>query len=287
MLRSAGFRVVGVIVRSSLMVAAAAIASADEPQARWTQGPATVDLGTDVAKVKLGTGHAFAGPEDTRKLLQAMGNRVNNTEVGMVTPTAEDENWMLIFEYEEAGYVKDDDKDEIDKDAILDSYTKGTEEGNKRRKEQGIPALHITGWFEEPHYDTRTHNLVWALRAKDDSGEEVVNYNVRLLGRKGYMSVTLVDDPSKLAASKPHVDTLLSSFEYKKGKTYAEWVPGDKVAEYGLAALVAGGAGAAAAKLGLFASLGKLIAKGGKAIVLLVLAIGAGIKKLLTRSEPA
>lgn len=284
MLRSVVFRVVGVIVPAFVV---AAIASADQPTPRWTQGPATVDLGSNVAKIGLGGGHAFAGPEDTRRMLQAMGNTVDNTEVGMITPTAEDQNWMLLFEYEDAGYIKDDDKDKIDKDAILDSYRRGTEEANKTRKEKGIPALHITGWFEEPHYDSRTHNLVWALRAKNEGGEEVVNYNVRLLGRNGYMSVTLVDDPAKLAESKPHVDTLLSTFEYKKGRTYAEWVPGDKVAEYGLAALVAGGAGAAAVKMGLFATLFKVIAKGGKAIVLLLLGLGAGIKKMFTRSEPA
>ena len=67
----------------------------------------------------------------------------------------------------------------------------------------------------------------------------------------------------------------------------AEWVSGDKVAAYGLAALVAGGAGAAAVKVGLFASLAKVIAKGGKAIVLLLIGLGAGLKKLFTRSEPA
>jgi uncharacterized membrane-anchored protein len=283
MLRSA----IRVFARVSALALVAGLASADQPEARWTEGPATVDLGKDVAKIDLASGHAFAGPEDTRKMLKAMGNTVDNTEVGMVTPTAEDQNWMLIFEYEEAGYIKDDDKDKIDKDAILESYRKGTEEANKRRKESGIPALHIIGWFEEPHYDSRTHNLVWALRAKDDGGDEVVNYNVRLLGRNGYMSVTLVDDPARLAESKPHVEALLSTFEYKKGRTYAEWVPGDKVAEYGLAALVAGGAGAAAAKMGLFASLGKLLAKGGKAIVLIVIAIGAGLKKLFSKAEPA
>ena len=268
-------------------VLAAPFAFAEPPATRWKQGPATIDLGSDVARINLGKGHAFAGPEDTRKMMLAMGNTVDNTEVGMITPTAEDQNWMLLFEYEDAGYVKDDDKDKIDKDAILESYRRGTEEANKRRKELGIPGLHITGWFEEPHYDARTHNLVWALRAKDDGGDEVVNYNVRLLGRNGYMSVTLVDDPVKLAESKPHVEALLSTFEYQKGKTYAEWVPGDKVAADGLTALVAGGAGAAAAKMGLFAALGKMIAKGGKAIVLLVLAIGAGLKKLFTRTQPA
>lgn len=268
-------------------VLAASLATADQDSTAWMQGPAKVDLGADVARMDLESGFAFAGPEDTRRLLQEMGNTVDNSEVGMVAPTAEGEDWLLIFEYQKSGYVKDDDKDDIDKDAILESYQKGTEEANKNRKARGIPALHVTGWFEEPHYDERTHNLVWALRAKEDGGAEVVNYNVRLLGREGFMSVTLVDDPAKLAASKPRVDRLLSTFEYKTGKSYAEWVAGDKVAEYGLVALVAGGAGAAAAKAGLFASLAKVIAKGGKAIVLALVGLGVGIKKLFTRSQAA
>ena len=105
---------------------------------------------------------------------------------------------------------------------------------------------------------------------------------MRVLGRGGYMSVTLVDEPGKLAASKPEVDKVLASFNYKQGKSYAEFVAGDQVAEYGLAALVAGGAGAAAVKFGLFAWLFKILAKGGKAIVLLVVGVLAGLKRMIS-----
>jgi uncharacterized membrane-anchored protein len=209
----------------------------------------------------------------------------------MISPKSEEEDWFILFEYNAEGYVKDDDKDKIDKDAILESYKEGTEEANKVRKEKGLPGLHVTGWYEEPHYDETTHNLVWALLAKNDNGHEVVNYNVRLLGREGYMSVTLVDEPAKLALSKPQVEAVLAGFTYKGGKSYAEWVPGDKVAQYGLTALIAGGAGAAAVKMGLFGALLKILAKGGKAVVLLVVAVLAGLKKLVSglfgRSEEA
>jgi uncharacterized membrane-anchored protein len=248
------------------------------PEVTWQKGPLTATLGDEVATVGVPPDYVFADAADTRKLMESMGNSVDNTEVGMISPAGED--WFLIFEYNPDGYVKDDDRDQIDKDAILDSYKKGTEEGNKRRREMGAPGLHITGWFEEPHYDPRTNNLVWALQARDDNGGEVVNYNVRVLGREGYMSVTLVDDPSKIAANKPRAEKILSSVAYAKGKTYAEWRPGDKVAQYGLAALVAGGAGAAATKMGLFAVLGKFLAKAGKAVVLLFIAVGVGLKKL-------
>ena len=277
----------GAAVRVALLgtfLAAGAAASADTPQIQWVRGPGTVDLGGE-ASLGLSERYVFANAGDTRKLMEVMGNTVTNTEVGLVAPKAKDEDWIVVFEYHPVGFVKDDEKDRIDKDAILEGIREGTEQANKLRKQKGIPALHVTGWYEEPHYDPRTHNLVWALLAKDDSGAEVVNYNMRVLGRQGYMSVTLVDEPAKLAASKPEVEKVLASFGYKQGKSYAEFVPGDKVAEYGLAALVAGGAGAAAVKLGLFGWLFKALAKGGKAIVLLVLGLLAGLKRLLSGGQ--
>ena len=245
----------------------------------WVQSPATVDLGSE-AQIKLDTGYAFANAADTRKLMQSMGNTVDNTEVGLVVPKAEEEDWMLVFEYHGEGYVKDDDKDKIDADALLQSMKEGTEEANKRRKEMGIPALHVVGWDEKPNYDPVTHNLQWAVRGRNEDGSEVVNYNMRLLGRGGYMSVTLIDDAAQFAVSKPRMKAVLEGFGYKPGRTYAEFRQGDKVAQYGLAALVVGGAGAAAAKLGLFGVLAKFIGKLGKAAVLLVLALVAGLKKV-------
>jgi uncharacterized membrane-anchored protein len=272
---------------AAVLLTTAGFALADQgPAPDWVPGPAKVNLGSDVAGLDLPAGFLFANATDTRRLLERMGNTTDGSEVGLVTPQADDQDWMLFFDWKPEGYVKDDEKDKIDKDAILESYREGTEAGNALRKEKGLPGLHVTGWFEEPHYDAATHNLVWALRAKSDDGSEVVNYNARILGREGYMSVTLVDEPANLAASKPQADQLMEAFTYKSGKSYAEWRPGDKVAEYGLVALVAGGAGAAAAKLGLLAKLGKLFAKGGKLIVLAFVGLIAFIKKLFTgRSE--
>jgi uncharacterized membrane-anchored protein len=248
----------------------------------WVQSPATVDLGSE-AQIALEDGYAFANAADTRKLMEAMGNVVDNTEVGLVSPRAEGEDWIMVFDYNDVGYVKDDDKDKIDADALLASIKEGTEQANEIRKQRGIPGLHVVGWSEKPNYDPVSHNLQWAILARNDDGSEVVNYNVRMLGRGGYMSVTLVEDPAKLAISKPKMQRVLDGFKYNQGKTYAEWRQGDKIAQYGLAALVAGGAGAAAAKLGLFAVLGKLLAKGGKAIILVVIAFFAGLKKLFDK----
>ena len=244
----------------------------------WTKGPSRVDVGA-VGELALPEGMLFAGPADTKKIMERLGNPSSGKEAGLVVPASDTEQWMLVYEYRRIGYIKDAAREKIDAEAILANIREATEQANKERQKLGAPAIHVTGWQEAPHYDARTNNLVWAILGRDDQGEEFANYNVRVLGREGVMSVTLVEAPQRLAASKPALDRLLSAYTFKRGKTYAEWVPGDKVAEYGLTALVAAGAGAAAAKLGFFALLGKFLAKAWQLLIVAVLAIGAALRR--------
>jgi uncharacterized membrane-anchored protein len=246
----------------------------------WQEGPQTVSLGS-IAELQLESGYIFLDAKDTRTLMEDMGNTTDGTELGLVTATDEDATWFVIFEERNVGYVRDDDKDDIDADALLASIREGTEQANKVRAERGISALHVVGWQEAPRYDEASNNLTWAILGRDDDGGDVVNFNVRLLGRRGYVSATLVDDATRVVLARPHLDRVLGSFSYKTGNRYAEFREGDKIAKYGLAALVVGGAGAAAAKTGLLAGLFKLIAKGGKAVILLVVGALAAIRKIL------
>src|SRR5262245_61065878 len=200
----------------AVLLVATLSATADSQDAgsdvQWLSGPATATLGDDVAQVRVPTGYAFAGAEDTGRLMKKMGNVVNGSEVGLILPRSEENAWFAVFEYRAVGYVRDDDRDEIDADALLGSIKEATEEANKERKQHGIPGLHVVGWIEKPNYDARTHNLQWAMLARDDSGADVANYNVRLLGRHGYMSVTLVDEPDRLATAKSQFEQMLGGF---------------------------------------------------------------------------
>jgi uncharacterized membrane-anchored protein len=250
------------------------------PALNWQSGPQTVNLG-QIAELQLPAGYVFLDAEDTKTLMEEMGNVADGSELGMVTGADENATWFVIFEEREVGYVRDDDKDDIDADAILESIREGTEEANKVRAERGIPGIHVVGWQTPPRYDETTNNLTWAILGRDDEGGDVVNFNVRLLGRRGFVSATLVDDATQIALARPHLDLLLGGFGYKTGHRYAEFREGDKIAKYGLAALVVGGAGAAAAKTGLLAALVKLLAKGGKLVIVFVLGVVAAIRKIL------
>src|SRR5215472_14705294 len=133
-----------------------------------------------------------------------------------------------------------------------------------------------------PTYDTNTHNLEWAIRAASE-GHQILNYNTRLLGRKGVMEVVLVVDPENLSETLPAFRKALAGYSFQTGQRYAEYRSGDKVAKYGLAALVVGGAGVAAVKLGLFAWLAVLFKKGAKLVIVAFVAVVAFFKRLLAK----
>ena len=241
---------------------------------KWLSGPSVGDLGIN-AKITVPDGYIFADAKDTRTIMEAHHNPINGRELGFVAP--KDEPWHVVFEYDNVGYVKDDDKDSLEADAILESIKLGNEEGNKQRAKRGWPALTILGWEQKPHYDETTHNLEWALRAQSD-GLPVINYNTRLLGRGGVMEVTLITDPESLATTLPKFKAMLNGFDFKEGHRYAEFRAGDKTAAYGLTGLIVGGGTAALVKSGAFKWIWK-------ALVAVGIGVAALVKKLFSRSS--
>jgi uncharacterized membrane-anchored protein len=208
-----------------------------------------------------------------------------------VAPKDDQSDWFVTIRYEEEGYIKDDEK--IDADEILSAIREGTEEANKERVDKGFKPLKIDGWMDPPRYDQSVHHLVWALQVSDDEGKSI-NYNTRVLGRHGYASINLVTGPEHLAEYKPQAGALLAASAFAKGSRYEDFnTKTDKVAEYGLAGLVLGGAGLAAAKLvklGLLAKFWNVIVvaliAGKKAIIVALVAAAAVIKKLFGDKKP-
>jgi len=253
----------------------------DEPTIAGLKGPARAHLG-NVAQVDVPANYQFLDGKRTREIMKAMGEPTSGHELGWILPTTTNEHCSVIFEFNDAGYVKDDDKDKLDPDKLLASFKRGTAESNKDRVRAGNPPLEIVGWEVPPSYDATTHNLEWAIRATSE-GQPILNYNTRLLGRKGVMEVVLIVDPDKLNETLPKFRNVLAGYTFQSGQTYAEYRPGDKVAKYGLAGLVLAGAAVGAAKLGLFGPLLLLLKKAWKLVVVAIAAIAAAIKKVFSK----
>lgn len=277
-----------IVLSSAAPIQAASEGQPAPPAVGWVAGPTTVDLGGN-AQMKLSQSYMFANAADTKKLMEYMQNPPS-TDLGLIAPKGRLNDWFIVFDYSPDGYVKDDEKTSLDAGAILQSIKDGTESGNQWRRDRGFAPLNIVGWYEQPHYDTATHNLVWATLG-DSGGLQSVNYNTRVLGRYGYMSAVLVTGGPQLDASKREVELLLAGFSWKTGNNYAEYVAGDKVAEIGLTALIAGGAGAAAVKTGLLGKITGLLAPIAKFLAVGALAIAAvflrGFKSMFRRNPPA
>lgn len=272
-----------------LLVAGGA-AAAQEPEddglanrPGWTKGPHTGTLGSQ-ASIDVPEGFYYLDAAATRALLQATENVPSGRELGAIVRKVDREHsWFALFMFSDDGYVDDSDKDAIDADALMASMKKGTEHDNEERKKRGWTSFNLEGWQTRPFYDPATHNLTWAIRGSSPGDTPTINHSVRLLGRRGVMSVQLVAGQDDITATTGDFNEMLKGFSFVPGERYAEFRKGDKMAGYGLAALIGGGAAAAAVKTG-------FLSKAWKAIVALVFAAIAAIKKLFggaSREEPA
>src|SRR5262245_29438270 len=273
---------------SLLLVTASAPSMAQEPGGKDSVGKQIQNLGWKVgpsegkiagrATIMIPAKYAFLGAADTSKFLTLMRN-LPRTDSYTFAP--QDLSWFSIFDFEDTGYIKDDEK--IDADAVLQSLKEGNARGNEERRKRGYPALKLDGWFVPPHYDTGTKRLEWATKLSSEGGTSV-NYRIRILGRAGVMSAVLVSDPDALDKDIRVFKTALNDFSFDPGQKYSEYRSGGKIVEYGLTGLIVGGAAAAAAKAGLFKVIGKfgvLIFAGAAAL------IGGVVKRLFGRRTAA
>lgn len=251
-------RWIGAVLATGLLACNLAFAQAKNVgELPWVEGPTTVQV-AGKASLKVPEGYAFLDPAGAREF-----NRLTeNPETGIdeYVLAKDDLAWVAFFSFDPVGYVKDNEK--LEADDLLKSVSEGTEASNEERKRNGWDAVHVTGWAFKPQYDGGIKSLEWAFRLKGEHSEgESINYNTRLLGRRGVMQVLLVTGQDRLLSSVEDFKAQLPGFTFNDGDRYADFRAGDHVAEYGLAALVTGGAAAMAAKKGVFAAIGIFLLK--------------------------
>ncbi len=251
-----------------------------------------VHLKGDLAKLTLPDNLRYLPPADADTVLVKLwGNPPDGEKtLGMVLPadvSVLDSNcWAVVITYTEDGYVKDADADKIDYDKLLKQMKEGTAEANKERTKAGYSGIELVGWATPPRYDKATHKMYWAKEIKfDGAPENTLNYNIRVLGRRGVLVLNAVAGMDQLKMIEEQSPKIVGMVDFKEGNRYADFNgKTDKTAAYGLAALVAGGI---AAKAGLFKVLwiGLLAAK--KFVIIGVVALMAFVKKMFKKKDAA
>jgi uncharacterized membrane-anchored protein len=253
----------------------------------------TITLPNGIAKLNIPAGFKYLNAEQSKYVISDLwGNPPRTNIEGMIFPENgtpfSDSSYAFIISYEAEGYVKDEDADEFDYDQMLKDFHASEPEENKERVKQGYPSIHVVGWAQKPFYDKQNKVLHWAkeLQFGEADGEvNTLNYDVRILGRKGILSMNAVGTMTELSLVKKDIDKVMHMASFTEGNTYKDFDPKvDQVAAWTIGGLVAG---KVLAKVGLWAVIGKFLVAGWKFILIGLVAIGGFITKFFKRKKEA
>jgi uncharacterized membrane-anchored protein len=234
-----------------------------------------IELG-GMGKMTIPKGFKYLNGAQSKQVLEDVwGNPPSTAPLGMLfqensSPLDSIGSWAFVIQYDPIGYVKDEDADEVDYKELLEQMQKETAEENAERTKSGYQSVSLEGWASPPFYDKTRKTLHWAKNLKfEGQPNNTLNYDVRVLGRKGLFSLNAIGNIAELSQIKPKINEVIASVSFSEGNRYQDYDSSlDEVAAVGIGGLVAG---KVLAKVGFFA----LIAKFWK-VILGVLVFGGG-----------
>ncbi|MEM6342289.1 MAG: DUF2167 domain-containing protein [Bacteroidota bacterium] len=240
-----------------------------------------IELDQGNAILTVPTGFRYLDPEQANFVLSDLwGNPRDEDILGLLVPENKGvlaaDSWVFTINYDEMGYVDDEDAQDIDYDDLLKDQKKDTKEASKQRQKLGYESIELIGWAAEPYYDQNHKVLHWAkeLNFGGDS-LNTLNYNLRVLGRKGIFLLNAVASMSELPEVEQNIDKVITSVEFAEGSRYSDFDPDvDEVAAWTVGGLVAG---KVLAKAGFFA----FLAKFWKIIAIAIAGVGGSIWKFI------
>jgi uncharacterized membrane-anchored protein len=231
----------------------------------------------------------YLPPDEAEILIHNIWQNPPGTKtLGAIIPTTVDitsrQGWGIIIRYNGDGHVSDEDASTIDFDKLLGQMKESNASENRMRKERGYTAFDLVGWATKPRYDKETHKLYWALELQPEGGtQRSLNYHIRILGRQGYLVMSIVSAMEQLPMIEQNTDRILSFVDFNTTHRYADFNPStDKMAAYGMAALIGG---YALAKVGIFKGLILAVLALKKFLILGCLLVAAYFKKLFGRKK--
>lgn len=242
-----------------------------------------IKIGNGVGTITVPPGFKYLDSIQAERVLTEIWNNPKspNLTLGFILPEKQSVlaqgGYVFNIQYDAIGYVKDDDASEVNYDELLTNMQTETKEENAEREKEGYPPISIVGWAAKPYYDANRHILHWAKEIQfGEDSLNTLNYNVRVLGRKGVLVLNAISTMDDLTVVKADIPKVLSIVNFTDGNKYSDFDSGiDDVAAWTIGGLVAG---KVLAKVGFFA----LILKFWKLGAIAIAAVGGAIRKFFT-----
>ncbi len=253
-----------------------ALMMVDSIEKSLTYQTGKISLSGANATLEVPAGFGYLDPAQAKQVLEEYWGNPPAETLGLLVPEGggvlQNGSWVFELTFDNIGFVEDKDAEDIDYNELLTDMKKDMVEENKMRVEEGYPTVELVGWASPPYYDANNKVLHWAKDVRfQEMDVNTLNYNVRILGRKGVLVVNAIATTDQLEVVKANIPSIMSNVKFDEGYTYADFDSNvDEVAAYTIGGLVAG---KVLAKAGLFA----VLAKFGKFIFIGIAAAGAGI----------
>ena len=227
-----------------------------------------VELGDGLASLTVPQGYKYLNPEQSEYVMTELWGNPAAETLGMLFPENDgpfsDSTYAIDITYNPAGFINDDDADEIEYDELLEEMQKDTREESKMREKMGMEAVRLVGWASQPYYDASTKKLHWAKELQfGDYEENTLNYNLLALGRKGYLQMNFIAEMNQLERVKNDIPLIIPAINFEEGNRYSDFDPDlDEVAAIGIGGLIAGKVLKSAGIFAILAKFGKFIIVG-------------------------
>ncbi len=188
-----------------------------------------VELPRTGARLDLGAGYEFLETDDARLVLEEVwGNPPADAPLGLIVPEGQTpfaaDSWGIVLHYRPIGRVPDGDRERIDFAALITPLQSQIEKLNAQRSADGYATAALLGWSALPRYDLQRHVLQWGTMSQfSNEASRTMNYEVRLLGRAGVLSMSIVADANHYPQIVARVPAIIGMFTWLPGNTYDDY----------------------------------------------------------------
>ena len=239
----------------------------------WILDPGDYPLPVSHGIIRLPKGYTMlAGPDAARYDLLWNGIESRNTEAIVFN---EEDGTLAYFLYDDSGHVSEEDWGRVDAAHVLAQLKAGDGPANEVRRNAGLDEFHTGDWRQPPTYDATTKTAIWAYELAS-AKTRFINATAIRLTRAGYHQILWVGDVARVSDPSARLNALLGMLDHEAGFRYADYVEGDKTADYGVGALSASLLGVELKKGGFLRALVRWVFNIETMVGLFVLFVGGG-----------